>query len=500
MDNSVVADSCICEQNPISLCKIKYGQITNAKTNKIEDVYCYTWTNKNLMSVQVMTYGATILNMKVPNKLGISENIVLGFDKLEDYIKYDNYQFGTTIGRMPYAMPTGEEFSLRPCDYSKLKELVNMEDPQIGSFSRVIWTDHVQNNNELVLSYIAEDLEDGYPGTVFTQIKYKLTTDNCFYISYFSTTSKKTPIDLSNKLYMNLAGHDGGSEELAKHVFNVNAKKYVEINEKGESTGKLIDVGGTDWDLRISSNLGQHMEKMCNATDNQTLLINDDYHSKKYIPIFSSRFIHPESGRVLEQYCTHRCVEFSICNEFPIDDAEELSNESLSLNSILCEQEWEMKKSTMDIVIGNDEDKLNKMVENILKVKDEYSNANIPKAVIKTLLEEICNNLKSMKDSDEELEGGEEENEADECEDSLTEKIIQIIGIDGTVYSKNCAFYLLPKSIPGSLQNHRRCMDILHPGQSYRQDIIYKFGLYIPNYNLSANVDSLSEGCISLKK
>lgn len=106
------------------------------------------------------------------------------------------------------------------------------------------------------MSLVNNDGFEGYPGTVLTSVTYELTENNEFNVSYAATTSKPTPINLTNHSYFNLAGHGAGYEELYNHSIALNADSYTLTDAQSVSTGEIRSVAGTPYDLRIRQNLG----------------------------------------------------------------------------------------------------------------------------------------------------------------------------------------------------------------------------------------------------
>lgn len=106
------------------------------------------------------------------------------------------------------------------------------------------------------MTLVNDDGFEGYPGTVLTSLTYELTENDEFRASFVATTSKPTPINLTNHSYFNLAGHGAGHEELYNHSIALNADKYTVTDDTAVSTGEIRSVAGTPFDLRIRQNLG----------------------------------------------------------------------------------------------------------------------------------------------------------------------------------------------------------------------------------------------------
>lgn len=107
-----------------------------------------------------------------------------------------------------------------------------------------------------MMSHVNMDGFEGYPGTVLTSVTYELTESDEFKVSFAATTSKPTPINLTNHSYYNLAGHGSGYEELYNHSITLNADKYTVTDAQSVSTGEISSVAGTPLDLRTRQNLG----------------------------------------------------------------------------------------------------------------------------------------------------------------------------------------------------------------------------------------------------
>lgn len=196
----------------------------------------YTFKNSNNVSVQVITYGGYITSIKVPDAKGHVEDIVFGFNTFEEYLQADNRYFGATIGRVANRIAKGK-MSVEGVEYTLAKN--NGENHLHGGdkgFDKVIWEPYVKNK-VLTLSYRAADMEEGYPGDVVANVSFKLTTENEFIIKYEATTTKTTPINMTNHSYFNLAGNGKGSADLYKHLVVINADKITEVSS-GIPTGK----------------------------------------------------------------------------------------------------------------------------------------------------------------------------------------------------------------------------------------------------------------------
>lgn len=289
----------------ILLRKTIFGFIKNPTNGESEPVSKFSWYNKNLMSVSVMTYGATILSINVPNSKMKSEDIVLGFDTLDDYIRNREYNFNSILGRV-----------------SGVGKKIDKNYNEFPGLSNVNWVPSVDGIT-LVLSYLSPHGDEGYPGNLFANVKYRITEDNRFIVTYRAAVDTQTPVDLSHRLYFNLAGHSAGPVELLKHIFHMNCDMVIKTKStKDNSNGKLINVGSTNYDLRVPQLIIVALSKIASVDTASFFSVNNyDRNSKKQ---FVGQFIHRQSGRVMEIYSDQGFVAFSPCNNFP--GAVQISN------------------------------------------------------------------------------------------------------------------------------------------------------------------------------
>lgn len=195
----------------------------------------YTFKNSNNLSVQVLNYGGYITSIKLPDAKGNIEDIVFGFKTFDEYLQPDNRYFGATIGRVANRIAKGK-MTVEGVDYNLATN--NGENHLHGGlkgFDKVIWESCLKNN-VLILSYHAGDFEEGYPGDVITNVSFELKPTNEFVIDYKASTTKPTPVNMTNHSYFNLAGNGKGSAELYKHYITINSDKITEVNN-GIPTG-----------------------------------------------------------------------------------------------------------------------------------------------------------------------------------------------------------------------------------------------------------------------
>src|SRR4051812_16837641 len=185
-----------------SLQKMDFG-----KTPDGTPVDLYVLTNGR-MTVKVMTYGAIVTEIHVPDRQGNAADVVLGFDTLEGYLAGHPY-FGATVGRFANRIARGT-FTLDGRDYSlAVNNGPNTLHGGRKGFDKVVWKAEDASGPAgpaVKLSYLSRDGEEGYPGNLVATVTYTLTADNALRIDYTATTDQATPVNLTNHSYFNLAG------------------------------------------------------------------------------------------------------------------------------------------------------------------------------------------------------------------------------------------------------------------------------------------------------
>src|SRR5215469_13068491 len=194
---------------------MKTAQISRApfgKTPDGQEVEIFTLRNSNGLEARIMNYGGIVVSLKTPDKSGQFDDIVLGYDSLEDYIKRNPY-FGAIIGRCGNRISKGK-FSLNGKTYS-LATNNNSKNHLHGGlkgFDKVVWTAkpiETSNGPALQLDYLSKDGEEGYPGNLSVTAIYTLTADNALRVDFEATTDKNTICNLTHHSYFNFRpGHD----------------------------------------------------------------------------------------------------------------------------------------------------------------------------------------------------------------------------------------------------------------------------------------------------
>lgn len=275
-----------------------------------ETVELYTLRNNSGMEVDIITYGGRITSLKVPDKDGNMENVVLGFDNIKDYTS-DNPFFGALIGRYGNRIAKGK-FSLDGEEYTLAQN--DGENHLHGGekgFDKVVWKAEEESSNSLKLTYISEDMEEGYPGRLETAVTYTLNKDNSLDVAYEATTDKKTVVNLTQHAYFNLSGDF--DEKILDHEIKINADEFLPVDENLIPTGEIKDVAGTPFDFREPKTIAEDIDK---EKDNEQLQRGQGYDHCWVLKEqgsgmrFAASAYHSESGRLLEVFTDEPGIQF----------------------------------------------------------------------------------------------------------------------------------------------------------------------------------------------
>jgi aldose 1-epimerase len=238
--------------------------ITRTAFGKLPDgtvVDLYTLTNGHGMTAKIMTYGATLTSLSVPDRNGKAGDVTLGFDSLAPYAKGHPF-FGSTVGRYANRIAKGK-FTLDGKEYTlAVNNGPNSLHGGLKGFDKRVWkavSKMTSAGPSVAFTYTSADGEEGYPGTVKAQVVFTvLTASNTLRIEYTATTDKPTPINLTNHSYFNLAGKGDilGTRILMK------ASKYTPVDDTLIPTGEIAPVKGTPLDFTEERTIGAHLNEL----------------------------------------------------------------------------------------------------------------------------------------------------------------------------------------------------------------------------------------------
>lgn len=281
------------------------------KTEQGEAVELYTLKNASGMEVDIITWGATVTRISVPDRQGTRGDVTLGFDTVAPYLQPHPF-FGSTVGRYGNRIAKGR-FTLNGVEY----KLATNNGPNhlhggVRGFDRRLWKARSVSGADaqgVELTYVSKDGEEGYPGTLTATVTYTLTTRNGLHIDYRATTDKDTVVNLTNHTYFNLAGHKSG--DILKHELMIDADRFTPVDEGLIPTGELRPVQGTPFDFRKPAAIGARID----AQDEQikfglgydhNYVLNGKMGTMRRV----ARVTEPTSGRAMEVYTTEPGIQF----------------------------------------------------------------------------------------------------------------------------------------------------------------------------------------------
>ncbi len=268
----------------------------------------YTLTNAVGSTAKIITYGALLTELDVPDRDGKLGDVVLGFDNLKEYLAGHPY-FGATVGRVANRIAKGT-FTLEGKTYKlAINNPPNALHGGQKGFDKVVWKAEPKatpDGPSLELSYVSKDGEEGYPGTLTAHVTYTLSNDNALRIDYTATTNKATPVNLTNHSYFNLGGTKSG--DILEHELMVAAEKYTPTDDTLIPTGAIESVKGTPFDFTKPRRIGERIDRLKGEPGGYDL--NYVLTKDKKEPTLAARVSESKSGRVMEVLTTEPGIQF----------------------------------------------------------------------------------------------------------------------------------------------------------------------------------------------
>jgi aldose 1-epimerase len=283
----------------------RFGMLRNQTPVEV-----YTLTNANGVEMRAITYGGIITSLKVPDRAGRFDDVVLGFDAIDGYLKDPPY-FGALVGRYGNRIAKGQ-FTLDGRTY----KLATNNGPNhlhggVKGFDKVLWSAVPAEGPEgvsVTFTRTSPDGEEGYPGNLQVSVRYLLTDKNELAIDYRATTDKATPVNLTQHSYFNLAADSG---DILGHELTLNASRYTPVDDTLIPTGEIATVQGTPFDFRQATAIGARIDtghvqlKNGNGYDHNWVLDRTGAGLARAATVFE-----PKTGRTLEVATTEPGLQF----------------------------------------------------------------------------------------------------------------------------------------------------------------------------------------------
>ena len=303
-----------CQQKPdkvstlSGLDPVKFStEVNHSQTN------LYTLKNKSGMEVCITNFGGRIVSIMVPDKDEKMQDVVLGFDNIDDYIRIPS-DFGASIGRYANRIAQGR-FVLD-------NDTIQLPQNNFGhclhggpqGWQYQVYDANLIDNTTLELTRLSPDGDENFPGNVTAKVTFKLSDDNALDIKYSATTDKKTIINMTNHSYFNLSGDP--SQPATDHILYVNADNYTPVDSTFMTTGEIATVEGTPMDFRkptaIGANINQEFEQLKNGNGiDHNWVLNTQGDVTKVCATLES----PKTGIVLDVYTNEPGIQV-YCGNF----------------------------------------------------------------------------------------------------------------------------------------------------------------------------------------
>ncbi len=274
-------------------------------------VSLYTLFNKNGMSVDITNYGGKIIRLISPDKNGKFDDLVLAFDTLEEVIEKEIY-FGAICGRFANRIKNGK-FTIDGVEYNlPINNGPNSLHGGVHGYNEKVWTVKSVNQQELVLTLLSPDGEEGYPGNLDITATYILTDDNELKLHYEATTDKATVVGLTQHSYFNLKGAGNGT--VHDHILQINADYHTVKDETDSPTGEILPVENTPYDFRTPVLVGDRINDPVYAPGRG---IDDNWCLRKSQLgecTLAGSIYEPISGRKMEVFTTQPGLQIYTAN------------------------------------------------------------------------------------------------------------------------------------------------------------------------------------------
>jgi aldose 1-epimerase len=290
---------------PVPAAAMSVEEAPFGRTPEGHEITLYTVKDRGGMEMRVMNYGAILVSLKTPDKNGASENIVLGFDSLGQYVK-DKSFFGGTVGRFGNRIGNAR-FSLDGKVYAlAANDGRNQLHGGSRGFYKAVWKGEKAASGDgagVRFTYVSRDGEEGYPGNLSVSCTYMLTQRKEMTISFAATTDKSTPVNLTNHSYFNLSGD--AKRDILGSQLTIPADFYTPVDETLIPTGAIMPVGQTPMDFSSPAAIGSRIRGVPGGYDHNYVLAKPAQTLG-----LCARIWEPASGRTMDIYSGEPGIQF----------------------------------------------------------------------------------------------------------------------------------------------------------------------------------------------
>ncbi|MFF9552705.1 aldose epimerase family protein [Methylobacterium fujisawaense] len=286
-----------------------FGTLPDGRS--VEEV---TLTNGKGITARILSWGALLRSLDVPDRSGKAADVVLGYNDLASYLTKGSY-FGVSVGRYANRIRAGR-FTLDGQTYT----LATNDGPNAlhggaAGFDKRLWTITAVKGGaapSVTLRYVSPDGEEGYPGTLTATATYTLDATDTLTVTYEATTDKPTIVNLTNHSFFNLAG-EGSGRSILDQTLTIPAERFTPVDATLIPTGAYLPVAGTPFDFRKPTVIGARIrdgrdEQIVRARGYDHNWVVTDAPTAE--PHLVARVEDPESGRILEVASNQPGVQF----------------------------------------------------------------------------------------------------------------------------------------------------------------------------------------------
>mgnify|MGYP002902625496 FL=1 len=308
--SALLLASCATGEKPTASGLLKSNFQTEVDGKKTD---LFVLRNANNMEVCITNFGGRIVSVMVPDREGVMRDVVLGFDSIRDYITIPS-DFGASIGRYANRINQGR-FTLDGVEYVLPRN--NYGHCLHGGpngFQYQVYDARQTGPQELELTYLSKDGEEGFPGNITCKVLMTLTDDNAIDIRYEAETDQPTIVNMTNHSYFNLDGDAGSNSD---HLLTIDADYYTPVDSTFMTTGEIAPVEGTPMDFRTATPVGARIDdfdfvqlKNGNGYDHNWVLNTQRDITHKCVTLES-----PKTGIVLDVYTNEPGIQV-YCGNF----------------------------------------------------------------------------------------------------------------------------------------------------------------------------------------
>lgn len=276
------------------------------------EVPSFTITNSSGAYIELVSYGATLNKIVVPNRDGKLSDVLVGFDTIEGQELCTDSQ-GRTVGRVANRI-AGKGITIDSQNYQITKN-VDGKFTLHGNheYAKAVWNAETLGDDSVRFTYDSQDGNEGFPGNVHNEVTFSFDEENAVKIQYVCTPDRATAINVTNHAYFNLEGFDGG--QILDHEIQLLCDAYTPTDENAIPTGEIRAVEGTPFDFRTPKTIGKDVEaedeqlKIGRGFDHNFRIENYDGTKQLFAVVREAK-----SGRVMRGYTDLPGVQFYIGN------------------------------------------------------------------------------------------------------------------------------------------------------------------------------------------